>query len=515
MKNIIIKSTLILSAIFFASCNRDEIAELNNNPSFPTEVEAIYLMPSIEAQMALGIQFDSRFLGKYTQYFSHATAGDQWDLYGYNANSDAAGEIWKMAYFSIGKNLSNAQAEAEKNQRYDIVGIMKIIRAWTWQTTTDYSSNLIKFDQVFTQRLTFDYGTQEEAYAEVVRLAKEGILDLQRTDGNSNTNYTKRGDLIYDGDKARWIKFAYGLLARNANNLINKPGYDADVVIGYVDNALASNADNTNVKFNGVSSTDSNFYGPIRNNLSNYRQSDFVLRTMDGTIFGAIDPRMANTLVVSQDGVYRGNKLNNTASTVATTRIPNFWGITTSPTITTPGRYLFRNKAPFPLMTYVEMQFIKAEAAFKKGDKPTALAAYTNGISASIDMVNSNTIVSTTAPVASLITPAQKTAFLSNTLIVPTNPASLTISQIMLQKYVALFGYGYLETWTDMRKHHYDTAVYQTFATNGLSVNNNGNIAYRVRPRYNSEYVWNFAALQAIGGDQIDYHTQEMWFSQP
>ena len=46
-----------------------------------------------------------------------------------------------------------------------------------------------------------------------------------------------------------------------------------------------------------------------------------------------------------------------------------------------PGRYLFDDKAKVPLMTYSQLQFIKAEAAYKMGDLTTALQAYTNGIS--------------------------------------------------------------------------------------------------------------------------------------
>lgn len=515
MKNIHKYIAVTFLTLFITACNRDEIAEVNINPSFPTIVEPIFLLPSIQAQMAVGIQFDSRYIGKYTQYLSHATTGDVWDRYGYAASSDSGGEIWKVAYYSIGRNLSNVITEAEKAQRYDIQGMGKVIRAWSWQQTTDYHGEIIKFDQVFTARLTFDYATQQEAYDEVTRLTLEGIADMERTDGKYDISYTKKGDLIYGGDKSKWIKFGYGLLARNANNLINKSTYNPTKVIEYVDKALASPADDCYVKHGGTSTADGNFYGNLRNNLSLYRQSDFIVRAMDGTIFtGAVDPRMANVLVPSADGVVRGNPLNTSAGTVAATRIPNLWGGTTQPVASLTGRYLFRNNADFPLMTYSELQFIKAEAAFIKGDKGMALEAYKKGIEASIDMVNKNTIVSTVYPTASVITPAQKTAFLADVNVVPT-AANLTIKHIMMQKYVALFGFGFLETWTDMRKYHYDNTVYETIAFPSLFADNNSKLAYRVRPRFNSEYVWNFVALQSIGADKPDYHTVEMWFSQP
>ncbi len=197
-------------------------------------------------------------------------------------------------------------------------------------------------------------------------------------------------------------------------------------------------------------------------------------------------------------------------TTRTATRIPTPWGIVGAPTAATPGKYLFRNAAPFPLMTYAEMQFIKAEAAFIKGDKEMALAAYKNGISASIDMVNKYTIDPTPK-----IDAAAKAAFLGKTSVVPANAGELTLSHIMTQKYIALFGFGFLETWNDMRKYHYDANIYKglTF-TSSLYPDNSGKLAYRIRPRYNSEYVWNLETLKKYGGDKPEFHTTELWFSQ-
>lgn len=526
-----------LIATLFSCENLDE---LNVNPSFPVDVSATALMPPIEQQMAVGLQFDNRILGRYTQNFSIATVnatGSQWDRYGYQANSDVGGEIWKMTYFAIGLNLSKLQEKAIAEERHDITGISKIIRAWTWQVATDYHSELIDFDQVFTQRLSFDYVGQEKVYAEVVRLLNDGMLDLARTDGNISQTYTATGDKMYGGDKSKWVKFAYGVLARNLNNQINKASYNPDKVIEYCDKSLASNDDNALIKYNGTIAADINFYGPGRNNFNTFRQTDFAVRTMNGDIFtGARDPRMSRILAPSVGTsetapasaanpdptkyTFNGNPLNTTASTASTnvSRIPNFWGTYAAGAQANAGRYLFRDKANFPLMTYAEIQFIKAEAAFIKGDKTLALEAYKKGIDASIDFVNANTVVSTTFPITTTITAAEKTAFLTNTNIVPL-ANDLTLSQIMLQKYVALFGFGMLETWTDMRKYHYDNQnIYKTMSltpNGGLFVDNGGKMPYRVRPRFNSEYVWNFEALKAIGADLVDYHTVEMWFSQP
>jgi hypothetical protein len=86
----------------------------------------------------------------------------------------------------------------------------------------------------------------------------------------------------------------------------------------------------------------------------------------------------------------------------------------------------------------------------------------------------------------------------------------------MTQKYIALWGIGSLESWVDMRRYNYNSDVFLGFTlpvTTQLSADNNGKPAQRVRPRYNSEYVWNRNSLDLIGGNNNDYHTYELWFT--
>ena len=175
------------------------------------------------------------------------------------------------------------------------------------------------------------------------------------------------------------------------------------------------------------------------------------------------------------------------------------------------------------MMTASEMQFIIAEAALRKGDKATALTAYANAISLNFDMLT--TTYPQNIPTAHVITPAVKSAYLSNPAIVPLSNTGLTLTHIMLQKYIALYAWGVQQTWTDMRKFHYtdiDPAttkqVYADFTpptgVNLFISTNNGKLVYRCRPRYNSEYLYNIPELTRIGALNSDYNTYECWFSQ-
>jgi hypothetical protein len=93
----------------------------------------------------------------------------------------------------------------------------------------------------------------------------------------------------------------------------------------------------------------------------------------------------------------------------------------------------------------------------------------------------------------------------------------------MSQKYIAQWAWGHNEVWMDMRRYHYtdiDPAsgrqVYPGFAApTNLYPDNGGKLVWRIRPRFNSEYVWNREGLDAIGGLALDYHTVIPWIFLP
>jgi hypothetical protein len=243
---------------------------------------------------------------------------------------------------------------------------------------------------------------------------------------------------------------------------------------------------------------------------------------------GVADPRAVYLLRKNSNGTFKGvEPVKGQAVMVGADRPESFHGVSqatgtvnTAPATDVNCRFIFRNSAPFPVMTATEMAFIRAEAAFIKGDKATALAAYKEGISKHFDLLMAN--YNTNVPTAELLTAAKRDAFLANTSVVPASANSLTLPMIMLQKYIALWGHGTMETWVDMRRYHYTdkdatgVQVYTGFklpATADLFQDNGGKMAYRMRPRFNSEYVWNINELNRIGATTIDYHTKEMWFS--
>ena len=504
-----------------------EYLDVNTNPNAPQTVSANLYLPPMLHWMVTSPQFDGRHVGHYTQeWLSTSTLASPrttWGRMGYDPANDNGAQQWRDVYWSLGQNLVDMNNIAKSEERWDLLGVGLILKAWGWQVLTDLHGEIVIQQAIDPTRTAFDYDTQDFAYQEVRKLLDSAIVLLQRSDGGVDAAYLAKGDRIYNGGRTKWLKLAHGMLALNLNHYSNKPTYDPARVIAEVNASFVGNVDDALLAYPGTSpdNADRNFWGPTRNNITLFRQTQFVVNLMNGNQFGGtVDPRMTRMLSPSPDGLYRGLDPNTTGfgALTATQQPNNFFGY---PGTTGPGlasRYLFADKSKIPLMTYAQLQFVKAEAALRMGDQATALAAYTNGISAHIDFVNARNLDENQTPTQ--ISAAEKAAFLASPAIVP---PVLTLSHIMSQKYIAQWAWGHNEMWMDMRRYHYTdidpvsgTQVFRGFTPpTTLYTDNAGKVVQRIRPRYNSEYVWNRAALDVIGGLALDYHTVPLWITLP
>jgi hypothetical protein len=517
------------------ACDTQEFLDVNTNPNAPQTVAAnLYLAPMIH-WMVTSPQFDGRFVGQYNQEWvaTNSFCYVGWARMGHDAGTvatscgggaDNGGQQWRDVYWTMGQNLVDMMAKAEAEERWDLLGVGQVLKAWGWQTLTDLHGEIIIKEAVNQgATFTFNYDTQEFAYEEVQRLLGEAIKNLQRTDGAVDVAYLGRTDKLFNGDRTKWLRLANGMLAINKNHFTNKATYKPAEVIAAVDASFGSNEDALFTYPNAsTDNADRNFNGPTRNNLTIYRQTRFVLGLMDGSQLGVPDPRMSRMLAPSPDGVIRGLDINiNGFGALTAAQQPlNPFGLVGTPPAGSAGRYVFSDKVKFPLMTYAQLQFIKAEAAFRMGDRATALTAYRNGIVSHFAFVNARN--GEDGFLTTQITPAERDAYVNDPAIVPT-AANLTLTHIMSQKYIAQWGWGHNEIWMDLRRYHYtdvDPAsgrqVFPGFAPPvTIFVDNGGKVVQRMRPRFNSEYVWNRPGLDAIGGLAVDYQTKPLWITQP
>lgn len=537
MKKISILSLALAVLAGFSSCEK-KIDEAHKNPNADVRVPIETLLPGIignfigssaAAGSAYGIANDGTNVGRYVQFWATNAAGNQYDqMGGATGSSDVMGSIWAMHYFGQGQNLNRMIEWGMEEKKWDYVGVGYAIRAWSWLTLTNTYGEVILREAFNTSQLVFKYQDQPEVYDSVRTIALRAIAYLDKKSDNANKDNLNKGDAyFYGGDTEKWKKFAYTVIARSYANLTNKADFKPDSVIKYCQLGINSNADNAAAKFanTGITGT-SNFFGPLRANVGTLRQTAYIANLLSGsnpTFSGVVDPRAAYIIRENANGTYRGIEPNRGTTSLGTNDQPrNYWGGTfaqTSATVDTGSRYIFRNDSPFPIATAAEVKFMLAEAYYRKGDKVAARQAYLDGINANFDMLTSTYDASVRSDLK--ITAARRSAYLADPKVaVPA--ADLRLSHIMLQKFIALYGFGFMEVWNDLRRFHYTDAengiqVFTDFippSGANLFVNNNNKWVYRARPRYNSEYLYNVAELDRIGALALDYHTKEMWFSQ-
>ena len=505
-----------------AACS--DYLDVNTNPNGPEVVSANLYLPPMLHWMVTSPQFEGRFIGRYAQEWTlPGTSLSTWDRMGYDPGTDNGAQQWRDVYWNLGQNLVDMNNLARAEERWDLLGVGHILKAWGWLVLTDMHGEIIVKQAIDQNRFAFDYDTQEYAYQEVLNLLDSAVVYLSRSDGAVNSVYLAKGDKIYNGDRTKWLKYAYGLKAIALNHFTNKSSYKPADVIALVDKSFVSNADDALLTYPGISPglEDLNFLGWSRNNFRSYRQTQFIVGLMNGTQFGVEDPRMRRMLSPTPSGSFVGLDINVSGiSLTAPTTPNNFMGGTSTNAPSGGSRYIFDDKSKIPAMTYAQLQFVKAEAAYRMGNKALALEAYKNGINAHITFVNARNQDAGQAPTQ--ITDAERAAFLAAPEIVP-SAAGLTLTHIMSQKYIAQWAWGHNEIWMDLRRYDYtdiDPAsgrqVFPGFAPpTNLYPDNGGKVVYRIRPRYNSEYVWNREALDKIGGLAVDYHTVIPWIFLP
>jgi hypothetical protein len=506
------------TVIVFSSCKK--WLDINEDPANPQVATGEVLIAPLQAAMANNVARDSRFIGKYVQNWNTQATGnaDTWDRHGYVSDvTDVSGDIWRMVYFNLGRNLELMIADGVKNDKHAFAGIGYAIKAWAYQVGTDYHGPMI-LDEVFNEtQYVYNYNDQPEVYNKVREWCFQALDYLNKTGGKDLAPVltSTSGDQIYKGDLTKWKKFVYGVLALQFSHLNNKADYKnkyADSVIKYADLSFASANDDASVFHNASVIAENNPLNTLTN-LTNYRIGYPIVALLTGGVRGtpatdpttSVDPRLSRLLTPSTDNVYRG--------VVAISGDPNADNAKAVKGLT--GKYVFHDKARFPIMSYAQIQFAKAEAAFIKGNTALAHTAYLNGING--HMAFTNSITTSWASPQAAISAAEITAYLNSSEVAKTS-GELTIQDIMLQKYIAQWGWATLEQWTDMRKYNYNPSIFKYYyipTPTQFYADNKENFAQRVRPRFNSEYVWNRATLEKFGALNPEYHTTKMWFSLP
>jgi len=408
-------------SVSFSSC--DDFLDVNTDPNRVTAVQLEVLLPTTIESTSAAHYSSARQACQVTQqissYFSYPEIL-------------AADGTWVTIYLKSMNNLDLMVTQAEKESSPHYAGVGKVLQAINLGLLTDHWE-AVPYTQAIqgSDNFTPAYDSQESIYNAINSLLDDGISDLQAVESVFSPS-EDGSDLAYGGDLEKWTKLAYTLKARYAMHLSNKGGAGAEALAA-LGKAMTSNDDDFQLEYNSVNKNPWHTNVALAINTGNLTVApgSYLIDVMRSTA-DAGDPRLAAIADTVGTGASMYIGLNSFDEDAPTNNV-NFSESTWHSTET----------APILMSTYAETKFLEAEAALMTTDMDAAYAAYQAGIEASMAKLG-----------------VDGSVYMADAAVA-VGADNLKLSDIMREKYIAL--YLNPESWVDMRRHHYDTAVYPGF----------------------------------------------------
>ncbi len=430
----IYKYTFILAtaaSLVFQSCGKEYFDELGANPNQVNVPTLQALLATGTSKAGLRTVDAASAINPYVQYTANPTAGAASDIY---ETQDFTG-TWDGMYFAMA-DLNQLKKIAIEQNTSEYLGVANLLIAYHLIIVNNFWG-AAPFSEAFNPaNFTPKYDTDQEIYAASMKLVDEAITELAKP--TATIKLAAASDLIHGGDRAKWLKTAYAIKARLLLKASKTPTYSAAAVLAALGNSYTTNADDAGM---GTFQTRNNWASVSRSNalltLGGWLSEQFIDH-LNSTTYGIFDPRLpkiTDVTVVPGNANYpkyigtvngAGNRLNPPHNN--TVKDENYISISSPWT---------SDISPIWLVTFAEVKFIEAEAAFAT-DKPRAYAAYLAGIRASMLKYG--------------LTTAESEPYVTSP-IVSVGAANLTLAHIFKEKYVVT--YLNPEAWNDARRHNY------------------------------------------------------------
>lgn len=471
--NILLTGLLVLLAW---SCSEDIMDDINKNVNDPTDVGSNLIIT--DAMITSAFSITGSDLAFYSSAYIEHNVGVWNQLYNAEIRSGEpiSATTYNNSWNTIYNNMYNLKVIIEKcseggseEGNFHTLAIAQTLTAHNLATLTDLMGDVpwteaLEPGFIFTPALD----KQEAIYTEIQQLLDNAIENF-----NKESNFPSLGtqDFIYGGDKDLWKKFAYGLKARYTMRLsLNDANYND--VIGYANQSFSSIAEQAQLDYNGSTTI-----------------SPFHKFFVDRDYFGA------------SQSFY--NKLDDRNDP----RIDLFWKphpdsdefllAPNGTPVQVQGTYsisaLSNPTAPTYLMSYHELEFLKAEAYVRLNQLDDAESALKNAVVAAFQKVN----VGLTADTAEI--------YFEESVLPKFNNNAL--SEVMNQKYIAFFEEEAVEAYCDYRR-------LVAMGNNVIQLDNPKNDAGQFPHRFtygNSDVTTNENVRNAYGDGTYVYSEKVWW----
>ena len=477
---------LLFTAAILHSCS-DNIENLNVNVKDPANVPGEALFTSAQKSLVdqmMSTNVNNNVIRLINQYWTETVYTDEsnYDL----VTRTIPEQHWQFLYKDVlkdldqsAKNINNTPVLATENplNKPNKLAIIEVLNVYTYAVLVETFGNV-----PYSQALDLNYKTPK--YDDGLTIYKDLITRLNNAIAKLNPAGQSFGgnDRIYNGDVAKWIKFANTLKLRLGITISDIPSENAlakATVSSAAPFVFSSNADNADLKY--LTATPNT--NPLYVDLVASGRSDFVpANTLVDLMNDLGDPRRAKYFDNNMDDPstpeieYIGGENGASNSFANKTHI--------TPTIQAPDY-------PGTILDYAEAEFLLAEAAERSlyGTPADAETHYNAAITASILDWGG--------------TAAEATSYLTNPEVAYTTAAGTWKQKIGTQSWIAMYNNSF-EGWSFYRRLDFPVLIPPADAVSDVPLR----YTYPIieQSLNNASYT---DASTAIGGDNVE--TKLFW----
>lgn len=425
MRNLLFTTAIFLFAVTATGCKK--YLDINTSPNQPTQATINGLLTRATLNTALNVyRVSTNVTSYYVQYLASSNTASPLDTY----DDVDISTTWTNLYDNMTDIYDLEKLAAEKGAT-QYQGVAKILMAMNLQFIHGLWGDAPYNTAFSAATLTPSYDNAQSVFQTCIKLLDDGISMLGQTGSTITipTSATNNPDLVHKGVTAAWVRTAHALKARLLNQLSKTSQYNTANIFAELSAAYTSTAHDAFITTFDVRNPWNQVALNNRNLLLDGWLSEQFIDAMNGKTYGIFDPRLPLMTDTTKYGDYRGTPNGKGRSGS---------GVSFEETYINLTGYYSSTNSPLFIITYEELKFIEAEAAFRSNDKLRAYDAYLEGITANMNKMG--------------VSAASRDAYV-NHASVSVGSANITLDLIFKEKYKALFLNP--ETWNDARRYNY------------------------------------------------------------
>lgn len=512
---------IVISATM-VSCSENVMDTINADTNHTKDVQAKFILADVITSTAFNVVGGD--FNTYTSVYVEHEVGTDNQLYRaeHRDNEPSAASTFNNVWGSTYTALKNARIVIEKcsaggKQEGNQVtkGIAEVLAAYNSAIIADmfgdapYSEASLITEEGLPKFMNPKIDSQKDIYAGVMKLLNDAVADLKGTDAHASGGMGSY-DLLYSGNKASWLKLAYGLKARYTMRLLARSTAKPADLQTVLDNAaLSFTSADDQAAFNIYSASNLN---PLFD-FQWSRDGLAASKSMSEKLIERNDPRLRRVFVDPNWMQMTG------ADDEAFFMAPNGANDELKYHYNT-SIFVFSQTAPTLLMSYHEVLFLKAEALARLGNAALAKATLKDAVVAAIANTEINVSAALNAPTPGLpangggltetteaITPAEAATYFDTNVspLFTANP----LKEVMNQKYLAFFGASgeSTECFSDIRR-------MKALGENLVTLKNPLNATkFPLRCPYGSDDTTNNPNVISAYGDGQYVYSEKVWWA--